>query len=80
MRERFLRIAQNYARLRSRFVMFCHAFFGALPLVERAACSAFLNHPADAMLLDHYLRAADRKTAAQYWKITPPKVRGKVVG
>ena len=33
----------------------------------------------DAMLLDHYLRAVDRKTAKQYWKILPPKARGKVV-
>ena len=31
------------------------------------------------MLLDHYLRAVDRKTAKQYWKILPPKAPGKVV-
>ena len=33
----------------------------------------------DATLLDHYLRAVDRQTAKQYWKLLPPKARGKVV-
>ena len=44
----------------------------------RSKWQQFVVKP-DAMLLDHYLRAVDRKTAAQYWKIAPPKVRGKVV-
>ena len=79
MRDRVLPIAQNYARLRSGFVMFCHAFFSALRRVERAADSAFLGHLTDDLLLDHYLRAVARKTAAEFWKDMPPKAPKKVV-
>jgi hypothetical protein len=32
-----------------------------------------------AIKLDHYLRAVDRKTAKQYWKIGPPSAPKNVV-
>ena len=32
----------------------------------------YMGHATDDMLLDNYLRAVDRKTAARYWQIEPP--------
>jgi integrase len=39
---------------------------------DKGRLLGFMGHATDDMLLDHYLRAVDRKTAAEYWKILPP--------
>lgn len=39
---------------------------------DKGRLLGFMGHATDDMLLDHYLRAVDRKTAAQYWEIAPP--------
>ena len=39
----------------------------------------YMGHATDDMLINNYLRAVDRKTAARYWKIEPPKAPGNVV-
>ncbi|MDR3403523.1 MAG: site-specific integrase [Chthoniobacter sp.] len=44
---------------------------------DKGKLLGYMGHATDDMLLEHYLRAVDRKTAALYWKITPPGVPRK---
>ena len=46
---------------------------------DKGRLLGFMGHATDDMLLDHYLRAVDRKTAAHYWKIVPPSAPKNVV-
>ena len=46
---------------------------------DKGRLLGFMGHATDDMLLDNYLRAVDRKTAALYWQIGPPVELGNVV-
>ena len=46
---------------------------------DKGRLLGFMGHATDNMLLDHYLRAVDRKTAAQYWQIAPPSAPKNVL-
>ena len=39
---------------------------------DKGRLFGYMGHATDDMLIDNYLRAVDRKTAAQYWKLEPP--------
>ncbi len=39
---------------------------------DKGRLLGYMGHATDDMLLNNYLRAVDRKTAAHYWEIGPP--------
>ena len=46
---------------------------------DKGRLLGYMGHATDDMLIDNYLRAVDRKTAARYWKLGPPKAALNVV-